>query len=196
MSPPPRPDRRRSTAPRVPAESTNERSEFHPSVLRMGSPTQVRLGAGQVATARLPRDRSGAQEHFTLARKGSSESGAETGHASAEAFQTPSRGRHRLPAPPASLPPSPVDSRSPASTLSLSLDRGVHRVVDSGGLLFIDDIALRDICLSREGVGYPWLRFSFGAQPSKCTAPSRIDSSDSESYRYVQPCATFDLWWG
>ena len=156
MRPPSHVNQRRAAAARVHPESATERSEFHPSVLRTGSPTQVRLGVGQVATARLPRsDRSGASGHF----------------------ETPPRAHRWSPAFP------PPAERSPASSLSLSLedDGGVDR----GGQLFIDDIALRDMRLSRGGAGYPWLRFTFDAQPSKCTAPYRIGSSESESYRYV-----------
>eukprot|EP01044_Picomonas_judraskeda_P018710 COSAG03_NODE_3778_length_1832_cov_1.653203_2_plen_475_part_01 len=162
MSPPPSPaNRPRATTRRVPIESADERREFHPSVLRMGSPTQVRLGAGQVAATRRPRDRIAAQESLRLSGKSSSESGTEAQHGSTEPFRTPPRAHQR--SAPSAMPVSP------------------RQRVDRGGLLFIDDIAVRDMRLSRGSVAYPWLRFSFGSQPSKYTAPYRIGSADSDT---------------
>ena len=163
MSPPPQPNRRRATVPRTPVENVTERRQFHPSVLRMDSPTQVRLGTGQVAASQRHHV-VGAHEEAAgrLSRRSSAESDAETEREPSQRFRTP----------------SPAHIRSPASTMSLSLGR---QDVDRGGLLFIDDIAVRD--MRRGSTGWPWLRFSYGSQPSKRTVPYHSGSSDSDTAR-------------
>ena len=173
MSPPPQPNRRRSTVPRRPIENATERRQFHPSVLRMDSPTQVRLGSGQVADSRrhhghlnskMEQHVVGAHEEAAgrLAGRSSADSDAETEHEPSQRSRTP----------------SPDHTHSLASTMSFSLGR---QDADRGGLLFIDDIAVRD--MRRGSTGCPWLRFSYGSQPSKRTMPYHSGSLDSDTAR-------------
>jgi hypothetical protein len=177
------PTQRREKERRAPAAEPDERPEFHPSVLRNGSPTQVQLGSGQ-GGAHRSRSRGGTRE--PAYRRLSSELEPEPEPRVAKQLElepeqatTPRRQQQQHE--PSRQPAATELPRDSPSSSSRSRAATQRDMTERGGTLFVDDIAVRNMHRRDASAGYPLVRLIVNSLQSRETAPHRVVSTTSDS---------------